>query len=170
MPSEPERPERTGFFTCLGFCWVCVQPVAKRRIFRRLKLCLGPSWSSQVSFFPHPSRRRRISSKIFKECWRAALHARLLTTQHHRRFPFQKIFCCQGLSWSAAKPSSRPCHRSTTAHFRCWRGHFIFSRFRSVPGQRPSLLTASSPAIPQRMRRPPSRPAEVDRRPPSSQQ
>ena len=64
MPSAPGRPELTGIFTCLGFCWVFVQPVVRSRIFRQLRLCLVPSWSSQVSFCPHPSRRRRISSKI----------------------------------------------------------------------------------------------------------
>ena len=170
MPSAPGRPERIGFCIFRGCCWDLEFPEERSQSFRQLRQCLVRSLSCQVNFFPLQSRRRRHFSRISKGFWPAALRSQLATTLHLRRLPFQKIFFCRGLFWSAGTPSSRRCRRSMMVHSLCLRGLFIFSKFRWVPGQRPSQLIASSPAIPQRMRRPPSRPAGVVRQPPPSQQ
>ncbi len=164
----PGRPERIGLYICLGCCWGLEYPEERIRNFRHQKQCLALSLSCQANSCPLQSRRRRRFSRIFKGFWLATPRSKHATTPRQRRPPFQRISCYLGLSWSAVTPSSRRCCRSMTVPSLCLRGHFIFSKCRSVPGQRQSRLIASSPAIPQRMRRPPSRPAEVDWRPPPS--
>ncbi len=171
MPSEPGRPERTGIFTCLGFCWGCVHPVVKRQNFRQLKLCLGPSWFYQVSFSPPQSRRRRLSSRIFKGFWQAALLPQLHIIRLRLQQLFQRISFSLGLFWFDATPPSRRWGRSMMVHSWCWRGLFIVSSCRLDPGSKRCRHTDSSPATLQRILRPPTRRAGVARRtPPSSQQ
>ncbi len=96
-----------------------------------------------------------------------------LQTRHHNTpapTALQRICSCLALCWYAVTLYSRPCRRSTMVRFWFWRGRCIFSRFRSVPGQKSSPHIVSSPVTHQKMRRPTSRPAEVVRRTPPSRQ
>ncbi len=164
----PERPERTGFYTFLGYCWVSGQLGERMPNFCHQRQFLALSWFCLVSFSLHPIRRRRRSFEIFRVSWLADHLSQLHTTLHHHRQPSRRICCYHILSWCAMKASSRRCRRCMMVHTWLLRGCCIFSKFRWAPGLKLLPLTDSSPATPHRMRRPPNRPAEVARRKPSN--
>ena len=140
------------------------------QIFPLRRLFLVHSWFCQGSFFPHQSRRRHHSSRIFKAFWLVAPPFRQLITPHHHPHPFQRISCWPVMCWSATTPSSRRCRRCMMGRFWFWKGLYIFSRFRLVPGLKQSQLIASSLATPHRMCRPLNGRTEVIRQmPPSCQ-